>query len=249
MKKHFLCLAMIAGLTIIASELAADVHIVAKSSYKWFGREYPSRIEAWISADKDSIQKSYETVIVRRDLGLRWRLNPAKKIYVESLLSQGSSAPSPQMKSQKPETEKKSDDLRFIGHDYQPEYEWSVQELNESATLLGFSCKVFLIKGEADFSHVEIKLWVFPKGKSEGLSTVEEVFNASRWDNEGIEQILKIMAGYPDGGLIKLQQTGDPAIGTIRTLDAEVKTWEKKNPPPGIYEIPEGYKKEEGKKQ
>jgi len=52
---------------------------------------------------------------------------------------------------------------------------------------------------------------------------------------------------YPSGGIVEAEGMIDPAVVDQMTLKVDIETFEQKDPPENIYNLPEGYKKGEQK--
>ncbi len=235
-----------------APSFAADIHSVFTSWSSWYGRIRTDKAEMWIAADRECQIKSHETRIIRKDLGLMWRMPPNAKTYNEyPLKADGAPAPAvekPRREERQPAGKDGKEDLRFVGHFGEPVFEWNTRLLGDEV-VQGQTCKVYSIRGEADFAEVDMKLWISPDGKSKGLAVPEEfIFGTMYREQSAVEAIAKIMAGYPNGGIVQLEKRSDPPIGPESKAKITLDTYEIKEPPAGIYEIPAGVQKEEGKK-
>jgi hypothetical protein len=252
-KRNCLCALGFVLLVFALPSPGADVHSAFKAWTAWYGRETTVDIESWISADREYHKTSKEILIIRRDLGVRWRLNPADKTYVEYPLAPGAApsgpeaAPGPRRPGG-PEGAGQKEDLRFAGGFDEPVLEWTVRPLEGTESVKGFPCRLFSIRGDADFASTDVRVWVLPSGKADGLAAPAEILGVFRWDEQALEQVEEVLAGFPDGGLLKMTLTADPPIGDPRKGALDLEAWDKQDPPAGIYEIPSGYKKVERKK-
>jgi hypothetical protein len=240
------CLALL----IPATAFAADIHTVFKSWTSWFGRERTAQAESWIGADKEWYQTSAETRIVRKDLGLMWRMRRSgEKKYHEYPLGPAPAEPKPAPRPRgMPDPAADPADLRFVGHFDPPVYDWDVRALADE-TVRGETCKVVSIRGDADFSAIDIKLWIVPDGKDKRLAAPDELLAMSLGgrDPGAAEAVKKVLADHPKGGLVRMERTEDPQIGPQSRSRIELETYEVTKPPAGIYDLPDGYVKEEGK--
>ncbi len=242
-------------LFLAAPLVAGDVHSVFTSGTSWYGRETSATTENWVGPDKEYHKKTYEISIVRRDLGVRWSLNPADKTYVEYPLA-GKPPAKPGAKPARaaaaPESaaEKEKEDLRFVGllSTSEPDFEWSDRELGGTEAVAGIPCRLFLVRGDADFASIEIRLGIAPEaaGTMPPPAEFQDVF---RRDREALERVEKVMAGFPKGALLKMSLAADPPIGDIRKASLELEVFEEKAAPAGIYDLPAGYKKVERKEK
>ena len=189
---------------------------------------------------------------MRRDLGLVWQMQPDGKTFSEQPLStETASAPAldePQRgEKQVTKVDDQPDDLRFAGLvDEEPQFDWSIGPLGNDV-IQGQPCRVYSIKGDADFADVNVKIWVSPTGSRKGLAVPRTLLSSILRQDEGVvDAIDKILAEYPDGGLVSLEMSFDPPIGPARKAKMTLDVYEVKEPPARIYEIPDGIQKEEG---
>ena len=218
MSKRFTCAWGLLLMLLPVPSFAADIHSVFTSWSSWYGRERTSKAEFWIGADRECQIKPFETRIIRKDLGLMWRMRPNAKTYNEyPLKPDAASAPAVDKprREEKPQASGKDgkEDLRFVGEFEEPVFEWSTRTLADEV-VQGQTCKVYAIRGEADFAEIDLKLWICPDGKSKGLAAPDDlVSGVMNREQEAVEAIAKIMAEYPNGGIIKLEKMSDPPIG------------------------------------
>src|SRR5512137_1236305 len=71
------------------------VHVVIDTERAYMGAVQKAQIEYWLASDKTRVSQRGRVTISRRDLGVRWRLDPAKKTYVEEPLAAPTPEPSP----------------------------------------------------------------------------------------------------------------------------------------------------------
>ncbi len=50
--------------------------------------------------------------------------------------------------------------LNNEGYEYEPEFDWMLKATGEEKEICGFSCKKFVLEGDADYSEKTIELWV-----------------------------------------------------------------------------------------
>lgn len=174
-------------------------------------------------------------------------LNSRKKTYNELSLNPGTSGVKDALPPEKGPKEEK-EDLRFAGFDYKPEFEWKIIDTREKEKIMhGLLCKKFLLIGIADYAHLELNLWVSPRGKEKGLKYVSEMLNNYQRFFDASSEIAKLLEQYPDGGIVDFKAVLDPAISSEMTFSGKIEGLEETAPPDNIYEIPEGYTK--GKRQ
>ena len=182
-----------------------------------------------------------------------WRMRRSGKTYHEyPLRPDGSLAPADKQPGPRlpgpPDPKDGPSDLRFVGHFEEPVYDWEVRALGDEA-VGGEPCKVFALRGDADFAAIDIKIWISPDGKDRGLAVPDELLGPALGRSAvAAKAIMDLLADFPKGGLVRLEQTSNPSIGPEGRGRIELESYEKKDPPAGIYDIPEGYVKEEGKK-
>ncbi len=245
-------------LFVPARSYSSDTHSVFKMQSSFHGRESTKLVEIWTAADRQCISAPFGMTITRKDLGVVWALSNRAKVCREFPLKPQTAPAAPAAKTDKPApagpaaipgvgTDGKVD-LRFIeGNDDLP-LEWTTEEL-PGETVQGVPCRVFHIKGVSDFGYADAKLWIASEGRAAGLALDIDAFAqlAQRLDSSIIDKVEATLTGLPDGGIVKMDGKSEGWFGPQSPARLTFDINEKKDAPAGIYEIPEGYKKEVSK--
>lgn len=219
-------------LLILGVSAAADDHVVSELKRTYMGRTYPAQAsEVWVGADRTFVREGSVIIITRHDLRKRWVVLSGRKKYLEEPL-----AASPEKKEPA-----KPARIQEYGFDYQPVYEWTVQETPETATLGGLSCRKITARGEAEYASEVREIWVAAAPPIDIKAYYEKIVKPNldeRW--------LKIYQGNEDlrkGLLMKSRITTEPAIAPTTVVELAVTKIERTKPPDGIYEVPAGLRK------
>jgi len=239
-----------------AWSFSADAHSVFKYWSSWYGREGTVQAEIWIGTDRQSTSTPFGTEIIRKDLGVLWSLDPRTNVCREYALKPSAAPNGPGTTIAKPNPEKKAaaeatapkEDLRFVGGFDDPPMDWSVKEI-KGETIDGTPCRVFIVRGDSDFTSVDARVWVSPDGKKDGLAASMDLVErlATRQRDGLLGKVREVMDGFPEGGIVKLEKTSNPSIGPLSKGLLTRGTHERKDAPAGTYEIPAGYRKEGAK--
>lgn len=127
---------------------ATAVHVVIETERVYMGAVTKGQVEYWLAPDRTWVSRRGRITITRRDLGVRWRLDPSAKTYVEDKLRPPSSAPAAAAAA--PGTEIHS--ARF---DYEPQFAWTVTPSNR-VTVASRTCREFSAEGHADYAETRL---------------------------------------------------------------------------------------------
>ena len=245
-------------LIVPARSYSSDTHSVFKMQSSTRGRESTKLVEIWTAADRQYISAPFGMTITRKDLGVVWALSNRTHVCREFPLKPQAAPAAPAPKTDEPEPAGPAAipgvgadgkiDLRFIEGDDDPSLEWNTKEL-AGETVQGVPCRVFLVKGTSDFGYADAKLWIAPEGRAAGLALDIDAFAqlVQRLNPSLIDKVEAILTGLPDGGIVKMDSKSEGWFGPQSLAGLTFDINEKKDAPAGIYEIPEGYKKEVSK--
>lgn len=222
--------------------LSADTHVVFKSKRNAFGREKVQKWESWACAGKQYRKGPLGIFIVRDDLGLMWKLNSGLKTYSETPIVPASR---PVKEAVKPAVKKEKEDLRFAGMDDEQTFEWKISEAEASETRHGLECRRHRLVGDADYTHIEMVVWVFPRGKEKGLDFVPEILGLFKQFFDADTALAGLLAKYPEGGIADLQATLETSFGSDMMFSVGIESMEESAAPAGTYELPGDFKKGE----
>jgi hypothetical protein len=210
----------------------ADVHVIIETERAYMGAVTKSQVEYWLGPKTTWTSQRGRVVIVRRDLGVRWRLDPAKKTYVEEKLAETPPAP----------PDLPADDIHSARFGYEPEYDWALEPAGR-ATVAGRDCRAFVAHGEADYAETDLR---FAIGERLAVETVPDVnqllVDQARWAS--VQRFLtSVVRGRENGCLMSYEETNEPAIAPTIVMRAKVTLLDVGEAPPKIYEVPEGFTK------
>ncbi len=197
------------------------------------GRTFPPQpSEVWIAGDKAAIREGAFTIITRWDLGKRWTIFPRTKKYLEEPL-EAADAPA---KEEKPPFR-----IQEFGWNYEPVYEWTVKITDETQTIDGRTCRKVILSGIAEYAEETRTLWI----------SKDVPINMARYYERIVKPGLNpamaaIYRQYPILGeslVVKSDIISVPPIAPESHWEAAHTTIESADPPPGTYEIPEGFTK------
>ena len=218
----------------IPTARAGDVHAVVEGSRTYMDFTRKTVNEYWVSGEK--IYRKAETYlfITRKDLGVEWSVNLKDNTYSERKTEvEGPSAP-------------EKEDIHTLGWEYNPRYDWEIRETGETKDINGQSCEHVVARGDADFSEITLHLWLAKDvpGAMDFVQYMAEQLKMDR-NRRGIGEILvKFRDRLP---LEREEVIENPIAPTIRNIVKIIKI-EASEPPPNIYELPQGAKKMEAGK-
>jgi hypothetical protein len=235
MKKYvFLCVVVWLLFFCIKGLCLQDKHIVFKWSFIY--GELPTRNytdEFWVGDNAACIKSRMGTTVFRFDLDKVWIINTRGKKYFEQSIEDYIKSDS--------ENHKHEVSIHDLGWDYDPEFEWTVEKLDDEKFITGWKCRHFLIKGEADFTEIQIDLWVSGEIDIPHKSVFKDIIfkpvTRSEWDWD--EAALRLGKLCPDL-IVSSTVVNEPPIARTITYIKTIDKIEQVAPPEGIYEIPEG---------
>jgi hypothetical protein len=206
-------------------------HVVIDTERSYMGAVQKTQIEYWLAPDKTWVSQRGRVTISRRDLGVRWRLDPGKKTYLEEPLVAPAPEPSPP-----------GDDIHTARFDYEPDFEWSVTSAGRTS-VAGRDCREYSADGQADYSHTTIRFAIGPRVSLKTDPDVNRLL-AGLARYESVSRFLRDAAlTRGNGCLMSYEETLEPAIAPTIVQRAKVSTLETVPPPAGIFDVPEGFAK------
>jgi hypothetical protein len=212
------------------STAPADDHVILERMRSGMGMRSPARsTEIWLSNQALYINSGRLITIVRYDLQRRWTLSFQTKRFFEEPITP-------------PEAEKKdSVTIHRLGWDYVPVYDWTVSEKQKEELICDQQCKLIVAEGDADYASESIEFWVTEKVPVNATRFNERVTaTISDFDWAGI---LKAHASLKSQFIMKITDSKAHPIAPEMTYETKVTKIESAAPPPGIYEIPDGFQK------
>ena len=208
------------------------VHVIIDAERAYMGAVQKRQIEHWLASEMNWANDRGRITITRRDLGVRWRIDPAKKSYTEEPLSTPTAPAAPSA----------DEDVRTARFDYEPEFDWTVTP-GARTEVVGRAAREYTAQGHADFAQTTVRFVVgarvTPKtdpdvnGLLAGLALVDS-----------IARFLRDAAhARGNGALLSFEETDEPAIAPTMVQRAKISTLEVAAPPAGIFDLPSGFSK------
>jgi hypothetical protein len=207
-------------------------HVVIDTERAYMGAVTRGQVEYWLAPDKTWVSRRGRITITRRDLGVRWRLDPATKTYVEDKLTPPSPATAP---APAPGTEIHS--ARF---DYEPEFDWTVAP-GGRVTVAGRNCREFSAEGHADYAETRLR---FAVGARVSVKTEPDVNQllAAQSSYESVQRFLQEASRTRGNGcLMSYEESYEAAIAPTMATRVRISTLEIVQAPAKIFEVPDGF--------
>jgi hypothetical protein len=215
---------------VLFSMAAADDHVILERMRSGMGMRSPARsTEIWLSEQALYMNYGRIITIVRYDLQKRWTLSPqTKRFFEEPIAAQ--------------EVQKRdSVTINRLGWDYVPVYDWTVSEKQKEELICDQQCKLIVAEGDADYASESIEFWIAEKVPVNAERFNERVTTAtSDFDWAGI---VKVHPALKRQFIMKITDAKADPIAPEMTYETKVTKIESAAPPPGIYDIPDGFQK------
>jgi hypothetical protein len=210
----------------------ADDHVVSELRRSYMGRTFPVQpSEVWLGADRTYVRDGAVVIITRSDLAKRWIILPGRKKYLEEAWPVPVEKKGPQAPVR----------LQEYGFDYEPGYEWTVRETQETATFGGLPCRKYVVRGDAEYAEEVREMWVAESPPIDAKAYFERVVKP------GLDPAwLKIYQNHTllrRGLVMRSVTTAEPAIASTTVVEVLVTKLEDAPPPAGIYDLPGGLRK------
>jgi hypothetical protein len=210
----------------------ADDHVVSELKRSYMGRTYPPQpSEVWLGVDRVYVRDGSVVIITRLDLRRRWIILTGRKKYLEEPLPVPAEKKGPAAPAR----------LQEYGFDYEPEYEWTVREAPDTATVGGLPCRKFVARGEAEYAEEFREMWVAENPPIDARHYFERVVKPNL--DEAWARIYQGHGLLRNGVVMKSVTTTEPAIAPTTVTEIQVMKLEKASPPEKIYDLPEGLRK------
>ncbi len=207
------------------------VHVVIETERAYMGSVQKVQIEHWLGADRSWVSQRGRVIVTRRDLGVRWLLNPARKTYIEEKLAATASQAAPA-----------GEDIHTARFDYEPVFDWTVTQVGRT-TVAGRQCREYAAQGQADFAQTSIR---FAIGPHIDIRTDQDVnvLLAGLARLESVSRFLRETArNRGNGSLMSYEETQEPAIAPTIVQRVKISTLEIAAAPAGQFDVPDGYTK------
>lgn len=231
MKKYLFLFLFFPWLFPWTAILKADVHVKTETSrlYMDFENKYPN--ELWLAEGKSYRKVMNRVFITRKDLGVRWLIDLGRKTYMEIKLEE------------EKEPEKVEEDIHTVGLFYNPDYDWEIIDTGEEKEIVGFRCRCFLAEGDADFSEIISKYWICVDEKVPGGREFRDFMLEQVKNDPQRPKLYDLMQKYAAGFPAYREDTIENAIAPTMFYKIKLLKLEEMEAPPGIYDLPDGFKK------
>lgn len=237
MNKALAYLFIIAAIPAAGGSARADTHAVVESTRLYMDQETKVTLEYWIGRDRSSRKAAGRVTVTRGDLGLTWTLDLNEKTYAESALRNPAGPPS-----------RRTPDMKKLWLDvYDPAYDWTITPTGEKKTVAGFNCREFQAVGQADFAEMSATYWVCLELGVPGAAAFHDYLLAQYEGDNRMAALLKILQDNPGGFCVYREEMVEPSIAPTTRAKVGLSKLEEAEPPPGTYEIPEGFRKVGGR--
>ena len=215
----------------LAAPPRAAIHAVVEAEFAFSGATRRTETEYWLAPDRAWVKQQSRITITRRDLGVRWRLDPAKRTYEEEKL--------PTAAPREPVAEAR--DIATARFDYEPAFDWTTGPKGQEATVAGRVCRQFSAHGEADYAYTNIRFAIGPRITLKTELEINRLL-ASQARTSAAERFLA-EAGptHGNGCLMSFEETYEAAIASGMIRRAKFSLLEQVQAPPGIFDVPEGF--------
>lgn len=230
-----LCMLLLAaswGL-IPAGSLTADVTAKVETSRLYMDFERKDVDELWLTDGKSYRKFGNRIVITREDLGVRWYLEPARKTYREIKLEESAGA-----SGETPE------DIHTVGMSYSPEYDWEVNDTGEEKVINGYRCRRFYAVGDADYADIEAMYWICLDKNVGGEAEYGAYMRDQFKGDPQRPRLYDILTEHEGSFPVYREETIENAIAPTMVYKIRLLDLQEAEAPAGIYDLPEGYKKE-----
>jgi hypothetical protein len=219
-------------LPVLSPPAPAVVHVVIDTERAYMGAVQKASIEYWLSPDRTWVSQRGRITITRRDLGIRWRIDPAKKTYVEEKLG-------PPPAPAKPTA---GDDIHSARFNYEPVFNWTVTPAGR-AMVAGRDSRTFTAEGEADYARTRVGFAIGPRVRLETDPDVNTLIaGLARLDS--VTTFLRDAARTRGNGcLMSYEETQEPAIAPTIIQRVTMRLLETVPAPGGIFDVPAGFTK------
>jgi hypothetical protein len=229
--------------------LQADVYIQQKNhtdEMKIMGQTQPASddiVVTWMGKDMACVDHGEDTsTIIRMDKKIMYMINHAEMKYTEMSLNETSDILTAALSGADLSDEEKAQAQKMMGgfaSMMQPKV--TVKETGETQKIKNWNCKKYIMDMEMMGMKSTSEIWAtedikidYDLYKTLGLSMMPQ--------STGLEKMLEEMKKIR--GLTVLSTTSTSVMGTVVKSTQEILEVSEKSAPPGTYEVPEGYKKQ-----
>jgi hypothetical protein len=117
------------------------------NTWSYLGNDRITVTEHWFSKEKScSVVNNINKTIIRKDKGLQYSVN----------LRTGSVQSRPLMQEIMTGRTEKKEDIKYVGQNYTPIFEWNTPVLLAKEKSAGYDCDHFICIGDADFARISL---------------------------------------------------------------------------------------------
>lgn len=216
---------------LFIGETAADVHIIVESKFIYRSMEQKTILEYWVTENKIYRKYRDRVQITREDLGLTWNIDVNRKSYMEKKIGYPGKPPSTE-----------NLDIHTLEFDYEPGYDWTVQKTGETKVINGFPCRCLLAEGESDFSEIRATYWMCTDVNVPGAEQFHRITLKRGESEKSRGGLLEILKTHKNSFPVFMEEVHEEPIAPSMRFQTTLVTLEETAAPPGIYDIPEGFK-------
>jgi hypothetical protein len=192
----------------------------------------PDTTEVWIGENAVVVTTRTESILFRYDLNRLLFLRPSPGVYFESGLD-----------SREQEEQLADTSIHTKGWEYTPLYDWTVEDMKEEKTIEGYPCHHYVARGEADYSERTLDLWVTGESPIRLDRYNDRRFYSHIPGDPRSEELLKAFPDLYTSVIVSSHEKFVPAIASETTIDRRIILIERKQPPPGVFEVPGTFKR------
>lgn len=230
MKKFISVLFTLLMCICVAVSLRADDHVVYEMTRTYMGRTTPViPVEIWFSENSVATVSRGRVIIYRHDMGKRWTVLSESKRYLEEPLFRKENDSRDEFR------------IQDYGFDYRKSYDWNVRVTGKTEVREGKSCREIILFSEDDFSEETRVIWVTGDVPVD-TQRFYDLYMKAEYD----PSLLALYEKTPllrESLLIEGVYTEEPPIAPTIVWKRRLAKAESLEPPPGIYDIPEGFRK------
>jgi hypothetical protein len=233
--QKILCCAIIAaatGFSEAPSQTDAVHLLLERTRSTQFISRPPDTTEVWIGENAVVVGTGTESILFRYDLNRLFFLRPSRRVFYESGLD-----------SREQEEQGADTSIHTKGWEYTPLYDWTVEDMKEEKTLEGYACHHYVARGEADYSERTLDFWVTRESPIRLDRYNDRRFYSHIPGDPRSEELLKAFPDLYTSVIVSSQEKLVPAIAPEGTIGRRIILIERKQGPPGVFDVPGTFKR------
>ncbi len=189
--------------------------------------------EYWFTKDKYCSVSNQYKIIVRKDLGVTWFINlRSGTCRTDSIRPQKTMPPA-----------EKIIDVKYIGQNYIPDYEWNKPKLLSKETVGNYVCDHFLCEGDADFDQISLEYLVAKTDDESMAGFLNSTIMNLGGSNNKREPIIEMITGNKNLIPLRIAETVENPIAPHITTVINVDKLELAESSGGMFELPDNLTK------